>query len=76
MLSFGLQKHQPYVFSSFQTFRYVGRTLIHGFLNLETSCVHGLLNLTSKNIIPTLLLALGPLLATFTAYFRAFYGLF
>ena len=44
MLSFGLQKHQLYVFSSIQTFKYVTRTLIHAFLPLKTSCVRCLLN--------------------------------
>ena len=43
MLSFGLQKHQPYVFLTFQGFKNVRRPLIRVFLPLKTSCVRGLL---------------------------------
>ena len=43
MLSFGFQKHQPYLSSSFQTFKYVRRTLIHAFIPPNTSCTHCLL---------------------------------
>ena len=42
MLSFGLQKHQPYLFTCFQTSKYVRRTLIHAFLLLKRWCVCGL----------------------------------
>ena len=44
MLLFGLENHQPYVFSSFETFKYVRRTLVHAFLPLTTLYVRGLLH--------------------------------
>ena len=45
MLSFGLQKHQRHLFSTFQSFKYVKRTLIQAFVNLKRSCVHGFFQL-------------------------------
>ena len=48
MLSFGLQKHKPYLSTTFQTPDYLKRTLIHAFPPLNTSCVHGLLHLNLK----------------------------
>ena len=44
VLCIGLQKGQMHFFSSFKTFNYVKRSLIHAFLPLKTSCVNGLLH--------------------------------
>ena len=72
MLSFGPQKHQPYVFSSFQTFNYIKRTLIHVFLPRRHHAYVACCILTSKKIIRTLLFAFCPLLTSFTVYFELF----
>ena len=48
MLSLGLQRHQPELFSSFQTWKYVNQTLIQAFLPLKTRCGHGLLHLKTE----------------------------
>ena len=72
MLSFGPQKHQPYVFFSFQTFNYIKRTLIHVFLPRRHHAYIACCILTSKKIIRTLLLAFCPLFTSFTVYFELF----
>ena len=44
MLSYDLEKDQPYLFSTFKTFKYVKRTVIQAFVPLKTSCLHDFLH--------------------------------
>ena len=48
ILSFGLQKHQSNLLSSFQTWKYVNLTLIQAFLLLKTWYGHGFLYLKTE----------------------------